>query len=282
MGNARGTKEAWETVDENTQVEILKEARLVDDDKAENLVCVLMGQQNKVQPLGEFKNRKCVDVDKTTRGKSLDSGFVVLDQKNREKRSYSDGRLRVMDWAFGNFSKNGGPAEHKGIQSGPKDKKDDPNFFVNGPNGYEEEFKELVGMCSTIDFLEETRLENEDFAEFASALNENSQESSDSEEYVPDSSSDDEEVVSVLDQHEGILKDFFQEKDAQVDLKAQGQQDKEDFSGSIKTLKKVKIKDATAHKCSKNFASTSEGKSMERMGRFMSKLKIATFPLKKS
>ncbi|KAK9922398.1 hypothetical protein M0R45_030863 [Rubus argutus] len=118
----------------------------------------------------------------------------------------------------------------------------------------EEEFRELVGMCSTTDFLEETRLENEDFAEFASILNENSQESSDSEEYVPGSSSDDEEVVSVLDQREGILKDFFQEKDAQVDLKAQGQQAKEDFSGSIKTLKKVKIKDAAAHKCSKNFA----------------------------
>ncbi|KAK9930228.1 hypothetical protein M0R45_027273 [Rubus argutus] len=364
-GNGRGTKEAWETADENTQVEILKEARLVDDDKAENPVCVLMGQQNKVQPLGEFKNRKCVDVDKTVRGKSLDSGFAVLDQKNREKRSSNDGRLRVADWAFGKFSKTGGPAEHKGIQSEPKDKKDDPKFFVNG-NGYEgnssalkshllsnsqsefgpvlrfkklspadfgvnkyletveehgnakksvlqdsdavsegqeeaeeflaeieaekhkeqenfeeitndesshlncvleEEFRELVGMCSTTDFLEETRLENEDFAEFASVLNENSQESSDSEEYVPDSSSDDEEVVSVLDQHEGILKDFFQEKDAQVDLKAQRQQAKEDFSGSIKTLKKVKIKDAAAHKCSKNFASTSEGKSMERMGR---------------
>jgi hypothetical protein len=380
LGNVRGTKEARETVDGNTQVEILKEARLVDDDKAENIVCVLMGQQNKVQPLGEFKNRKCEEVDKTAREKSLDGGFAVLDQKNREKKSHSDGRLRVTDWAFGKCSKTGGPAKHKGIQAGPKDKKDDPNSFVRGPIGYEgnssalksnllsnsqsefgpelrfkklfpadfgvnkypqtgkkhgnakksvlqdsdavlevqeeaeeflaeneaerhkdqenfkeitnnvsshlncvleEEFRELIGMCSTADFIEETRLESEDFAEFASALNEDSQESADSEEDVPDSSSEDEEVVSVLDHHEGILKDLFQEKDAQLELKAQGQQAKEDFSGSIKTLKKAKIKDAAAHKCSKNFASTSDGKSMERMGRFMSKLKIATFPLKK-
>ena len=64
LGNGRGIEEAWETVDGNTEVEILKEARLVDDDKAESHVCVLMGQQNKVQPLGEFKNRKCVDEDK--------------------------------------------------------------------------------------------------------------------------------------------------------------------------------------------------------------------------
>lgn len=98
-------------------MEILKEARLVDDDKAESHVCVLMGQQNKVQPLGEFKNRKCVDDDKTAREKSLDSGFTVLDQKNREKRRYSDVGLRVTDWAFGECSKTGRPAEHKGRQS---------------------------------------------------------------------------------------------------------------------------------------------------------------------
>jgi hypothetical protein len=131
-------------------------------------------------------------------------------------------------------------------------------------------------MRSTVDFFEDTRLENEDFAELASVLNEESQESSESEEDDSDSSSEDEEVVSVLDCHEGILKDLFQEKDAQLVLESQGQKVKEDSSVN------VMIKDAAVHKRSKNFASTSEGKSMERMGRFMSKLKIATFPLKKT
>lgn len=144
----------------------------------------------------------------------------------------------------------------------------------------EEEFKELIGMSSTADFLEETRLENEDFAEFPSILNKDCQISSDSEEDVPNSSNEDEEVVSVLDRHEGILNDFFQEKDAQLELKSQGRQIKEDSSDSIKSLKRVKIKDAAAHKRLKNLASTYDGKSMERMGRFMSKLQIATFPLK--
>jgi hypothetical protein len=140
----------------------------------------------------------------------------------------------------------------------------------------EEGFKELAGMH----LFEETRVENEDFVELASVLNEESQESSESEEDVSDSSSEDEEVVSVLDCHEGILKDLFQEKDAQSNQESQGQKVKEDSSGTIKSLKSVKIKEAAVHKRSKKISSMAEGKSMERMGRFMSKLKIATFPLK--
>ncbi|KAK9911652.1 hypothetical protein M0R45_035548 [Rubus argutus] len=105
--------EAWETMDGNTQVQFLKEARLVDDDKAE-----LMGQNIKeIGALGGILKIRSVDTDKTGRAQSLDCGCAVLDQKSREIRRFSDGGPRIMDWAFGKSSKADGPVEHKGRSS---------------------------------------------------------------------------------------------------------------------------------------------------------------------
>lgn len=131
-------------------------------------------------------------------------------------------------------------------------------------------------MHSIADFVKETGLGNEDFEELLSGLNNDSLVSSELEAEDLISSSEDEEEVSVLDSHEGILNDLFKEDNDKLDLISQGQKDDKKHS------KKIKPRFAAATICQTKVASTFVENSVERMGRFMSKLKVAEFSLKKS
>lgn len=140
----------------------------------------------------------------------------------------------------------------------------------------ENEIRELNEMHSIADFVKEIGLGNEDFEELLSGLNNDSLVSSESEAEDLISSSEDEAEVSVLDSHEGILNDLFKEDDGKLDFISQGQKDEKKHS------KKIKPRFAAATIRQTKVAITSAKNSVERMGRFMSKLKVAAFPLKKN
>jgi hypothetical protein len=117
LGSGNGA-EAWERADRNAQVGILKNKnRLVDDDKAIYPEVGLMGQNSKqVRPKGAFKNSKCVDDDRATRARSLDSGYDMLEKEKTEIRSLSDGGPKITDGACRDCNTVKGHAQHTGEQ----------------------------------------------------------------------------------------------------------------------------------------------------------------------
>lgn len=145
----------------------------------------------------------------------------------------------------------------------------------------EDEIREFSEMHSLADYVEETQLGIEDFGELVSGLNEDNLVSSESEVEDTLSSSEDEKEVSVLDRHEGILIDLFKE-DGKLVIKSQGHKNRKERSASLQTTKKTKVRAAAATKGPTKLTSTSAENSVDRMGRFMSKLKVAAFPLKKN
>ncbi|KAK9929371.1 hypothetical protein M0R45_026473 [Rubus argutus] len=291
LGDEKGT-EAWKTGNGNTQVEILKGGRLVDDDKAEPPMCVLKGQANKeVRPLGGFKNGKWVDADKTTRAKSVDTGPTLMDQKQTDHRRYNDVThfKRLSPELFGGKQNPQLGEKHEKVkkfvlQNGSVDLEEDQEeeqensaegdvfheeedakeLTIEGNSqvncALENEIRELSEMHSNVDFMKETGLGNDDFEELLSGFNNDNSMSSESEAEDLISSSEDEEEVSVLDSHEGILNDLFKEDDGKLDLISQGQKDEK------KHLKKIKPKFAAANMRQTKVASTSVENSVERMG----------------
>ncbi|KAK9929045.1 hypothetical protein M0R45_026155 [Rubus argutus] len=132
-----------------------------------------------------------------------------------------------------------------------------------------DEYKELAVKGLNADLLEDSSLGMENLVDLAGILNDDSQVSSDSDEDDPVSSSEEEEDVCVLDSHEGILCDLFKDEDIQPELNSKGDRTEVAISESGKIMKKVKTRTASLHKrptkTASNSASTSEGKTAERL-----------------